>query len=85
MSEAGSAVKKALKSLGGAVHSAVQCQCSALHSGVQGGGVQCRAVRSEGLCRCGAVCRCSTPHRCSNPLVTGAKVDPALVLLQILS
>ena len=84
MSEAGSAVKQALKSLGGAVHSAVQCQCSALHSGVQGGGVQCRAVRSEGGWRCGAVCRCSTAPQCSSPLVTGARVDPALVLLQIL-
>ena len=83
MSEAGSSpVKRALQSFSSAVGSVVQQQCSNSNSEKRGEKKQCRVQGGErkssrGKCTCKARCNCSQQ-------VAEGKVEPQLVLLQIL-
>ena len=81
--EAGSSpVKRALQSFSSAVGSVVQQQCSNSNSEKRGEKKQCRVQGGErkssrGKCTCKARCNCSQQ-------VAEGKVEPQLVLLQIL-
>ena len=76
MSEAGESVKRALQSLSSAVGSVVQQQGTIKAEK----GEECKEEKSRrSKCKCNSKCTCST----TNQVVDG-KVEPQLILLQIL-
>ena len=76
MSEAGESVKRALQSLSSAVGNVVQQQCSIKSEKEE----ECKEEKSRrAKCKCNSKCTCST----TNQVVDG-KVEPQLILLQIL-
>ena len=89
MSEAGSSpVKRALQSFGSAVGSAVHQHCSS-NSDKKGeakqGGNQWRAQGEQGGERKRSRSKCSCKARCTcNHQVSEGKIEPQLILLQIL-
>ena len=76
MSEAGESVKRALQSLGSAVGSVVQQQCTIKAEKEE----ECKEEKSKrSKCKCNLKCTCSTTNK-----VVDGKVEPQLILLQIL-
>ena len=76
MSEAGESVKRALQSLSSAVGSVVQQQCSIKVDKEE----ECKEEKSRrAKCKCNSKCTCSTTNK-----VVDGKVEPQLILLQIL-
>ena len=86
MSEAGdSPVKRALQSFSSAVGSAVQQQCSNSNSEKRGEKKQCRVQGEQGRERKSSRGKCTCKARCScSHEVSEGKVEPQLILLQIL-
>ena len=76
MSEAGESVKRALQSLSSAVGNVVQQQCS-IKAEKEEEGKEEKSRRSK--CKCNSKCTCSTTNK-----VVDGKVEPQLILLQIL-
>ena len=76
MSEAGESVKRALQSLSSAVGNVVQQQCSIKTEKEE----ECKEEKSRrSKCKCNSKCTCSTTNK-----VVDGKVEPQLILLQIL-
>ena len=76
MSEAGESVKRALQSLSSAVGNVVQQQCTIKAEKEE----ECKEERSRrSKCKCSSKCTCSTTNK-----VVDGKVEPQLILLQIL-
>ena len=75
MSEAGESVKRALQSLSSAVGNVVQQQCSIKAEKEE----ECKEKSRRSKCKCNSKCTCSTTNK-----VVDGKVEPQLILLQIL-
>ena len=76
MSEAGESVKRALQSLSSAVGNVVQQQCTIKAEKEE----DCKEEKSRrAKCKCNSKCTCSTTNK-----VVDGKVEPQLILLQIL-
>ena len=76
MSEAGESVKRALQSLSSVVGNVVQQQCTIKAEKEE----ECKEEKSRrSKCKCNLKCTCSTTNK-----VVDGKVEPQLILLQIL-